>query len=175
MHFVGAGNLPGSCQSYGMIIFRSTFGCYQIIPTVAFEEYGTFRNSQSSAGEDVINLSDKPALPVRIFLQDNSTEEFSFPVIYKQIGNPGASVLVMEQRRIKPATVQIDGIRPFTVYLGCRHKIVVCIFPSAVEALDICVDQIKHSVLVGQIGCPDSAGVGISFHIELRHAGEWPG
>lgn len=63
MYFVGTGNLPGSCQSYGMIIFRSAFGCYQIIPTVAFEEYGTFRNSQCSAGEDVINLSDKPVLP----------------------------------------------------------------------------------------------------------------
>ncbi|MOA08426.1 hypothetical protein D3C78_1281900 [compost metagenome] len=59
------------------------------------------------------------------------------------IQEPFCPVYIMEQIRIKPAPVQVDRLRPRTVYILRCDEIVAQILENALAALHIGVKQIE--------------------------------
>ena len=105
------------------------------------------------------------------------------PVVPQHVEQVLPAVIVVEQRGVEAAAVQIDRIGPLAVDLRAGHQVVVEVAQRragsaadgrAAVALDVGVDEIEQAVGVGQAGRPDAARVGIAEHVQLARASQRP-
>src|SRR5207253_3131054 len=98
----------------------------QIVVAVAFVEMRPFGEAQRRAFEDQVASPDELAFTCGIFLQDDAGKAVAartiIPEHIEQILSP---VRVVEERRIKPAAVEINRVRPIAVDAWAGHKVVV--------------------------------------------------
>ena len=90
-----------------------------------------------------------------------------------------AAIVVVKQRRIEAAAVEINGIGPIAVNARAGDEVIVKIAQrSAARAADgraaiafhVGVNQPEQAVRVRQARRPDAAGIGIAQHVELAGA-----
>jgi hypothetical protein len=134
--------------------------------------------------EDHLPFANQPLGRRRILLQhDPRKPVLSRPVIPEHVHHVLPTIVVMKQRGVKPAAVQVNRVGPVAVDALARHQVVVEIAQrragrarrrrSAV-ALHVRVDQMKQPILMRQAGRPDTARVRITAHVELTGPPERP-
>src|SRR3954447_7687608 len=104
----------------------ATFSGEQIVVAVAFVKVRRFGQADSHAGKNVFPLADQLACGMRIFLQHDAREAvLSRPMIPELIDQIFTAVILMEQRWIEAAAVEIHRVRPITIDGGAGDQIVV--------------------------------------------------
>src|ERR1041385_4566651 len=100
-------------------------------------------------------------------------------MIPKHVQEIFATIIVVEQRWIKAAAVEVNGGGPIAVNSRAGDEIIVEIAhrraarsrnTGATEALHVGVDEPEQSVCVAQTWRPDAAGIGIAEHVQLARA-----
>ena len=101
------------------------------------------------------------------------------PMIPEHVHEIFAAVVVVKQRRIEAAAVEINGIGPFAVDARAGDEIIVEVAQRraaraadrrAAVAFHVGVNQPEQSVGVREARRPDAAGIGIAEHVELAGA-----
>ena len=95
-------------------------------------------------------------------------------MVPQHVEEPFASVVVVKQRGVEAAGVDVDRVRPRPIDGGGGDDEIVRVLEGAVESLDVGVDQPEQPVGVGEAGRPDAARIGIPAHVELVRAIERP-
>ena len=185
VQLVGAEQRARPRHRHGMSPCRAPFRGDQVIPAGPLVEMRRLRQAERSPFEDVVPGADQLPLRCRIFLQHDAGEAVlpgtMVPQHVEQVLPP---VLVVKERGIEAAAVQIYRVGPVAVDAPARHQIVVevaqrrargagCRGPAV--ALDVGVDQMKEAAGMCQARRPDAAGVGVAAHVELTGAAEGPG
>src|SRR6185312_7507006 len=102
------------------------FGGEQIIPAVAFVEMWRFGEAERRAGKNIFTLANQPALFHGVFLQNNSGKAIvSGAMVPKHVDEIFAAIVVVKERRIEAAAVEINWIRPFAIDGFVRDEIIV--------------------------------------------------
>src|SRR5215831_18239109 len=87
-----------------------------------------------------------------------------------------SAIVVMKQRGIEAAAVQINRIRPLTIYVCTGNQVVMKIakrrasrtsYRRAAITFYICIDQIEEAIGVAQTWRPYSAGIRIAEQVKL--------
>ena len=185
VQLVGPEQRSRSRHGHGMAPAGAAFGGDQVVPAVALVEMRRFGEAERRALEDVVPLADEPPLRWRVFLQHDAGEAvLSGTVVPQHVQQVLAAVVVVKERWIEPAAVQVDRIRPIAVDARARDEIVVEVAQRGARracgrrpavALHVGVDQMKEAVGMRQARRPDAARVGIAAHVELTRAIERPG
>ena len=116
MQFVGAGQISRAGHRHRVTPAGAAFRGKQIIPAVALVEMRRFGEAQRRAFENDLPFADELAFLHRVFLQDDSGEAIvSGPMIPKHVDEIFAAVVIVKERRIEAAAVEINGIGPFAV------------------------------------------------------------
>ena len=133
-------------------------------------------------GEDHLSVANQPLRRRRILLQHDSRKPvLGRPVIPEHVHQVLPTVVVVKQRGVKAAAVQINRVGPVAVDARARHQVVVEIAQRrawrarrrrAAVALHVRVNQIEQPVVMRQARRPDAARVGIAAHVELAGAPE---
>src|SRR5262245_20888019 len=85
-----------------------------------------FGEAQRSAFENVFSFADELALFDRVFLQDDSGKTVvPWAMVPKHVQEILAAVIVMKERGIKPAAVEINGIGPTAVDAWTGDEVIV--------------------------------------------------
>ena len=87
-------------------------------------------------------------------------------VIPFHIDEPLTVIVVVKERGIEAAAVQINAVRPAAVDRFAGRQIVVHVLEAAFVALDVRVDEPEKAIGIRQTRRPDAAGVGIAAHVE---------
>ena len=188
MEFVRAGDFSRTRQGDRVAPARAAFRREQVIPAVALVKVRAFGKSKRRAGENVFPLADELPVLDRIFLQNDAGETVvSGPMVPEHVHQILAAVVVMEERRVKPAAVEINRLGPVAVHPRAGDEIIGKIAQrraacaadrGAAITLHVGVDQPEQSVGVRETRCPDAAGIGVAEHVELtgaiERAGEQP-
>ena len=127
-----------------MAFTRSGISAEQVIPAVPFEDVRAFE-------EDVLRLihlvkvADHAFFHRIIFLHNQTAcVLLGNAVIGHHTDHVLASIVVMEQRRIKAEAGQFRGFRPRAHDIGRGYDVVVCIIHIAVEGRNHRIYQIKR-------------------------------
>ena len=133
--------------------------------------------AERAPGEDVFRRADQPARSRVPFLQQDAEKRRMLQmracwaaVVPDHVDEPLASVVVVKQRRIEAARVDIDRVRPRPLDRRRGDDVIVRVLEVAVEAFDVGVDEPEFAVGVGEAGRPDAAGIRLAPQIELRRA-----
>ena len=185
VQLVGPEQRSGSRHRHGMPPRGAPFRGDQVVPAVALVEMRRFRQAERSALEDVVPCADESPLRWRVLLQhDASKAVLSGTVVPEHVQQVLAPVVVVKERWIEPAAVQINRIRPVAIDTLARDEIVMEVAQRGARracgrrpavALHVGVNQMKEAVGMRQARCPDAARVGIAAHVELTRAIERPG
>ena len=182
VEFVGSGERAGARHRDGVAPGGAALGGEEIVIAVAAVEVRRFGEAERGAGEDVFAATDEAALGDGVFLQDDAVEAVfartEIPELVDEIFFP---VVVVKERGIEAATVEIDGIGPLAVDGGAGDEVVVEIAEGraggaadgrAAVAFHVGVDEPEQAVGVGEARGPDAAGVRIADQVQLAGAGE---
>ncbi|NLS25221.1 hypothetical protein S2M10_01840 [Sphingomonas sp. S2M10] len=140
---------------------------------------------QRGAGEDVGACPHQLLRRGIIFLQHDSGEAIAArAMVPKLVHHPFAAVVVVvEQRGIEPARIEVDRIGPLPVDRLAGDEIVVEVAQRrargaahrrAAIALHIGVEQVEAGAVMRQARRPYAAAVRIAAHVELRGADQRP-
>src|SRR5262245_59243564 len=92
-----------------------------------------------------------------------------------------AAIIVVKERWIEAAAVEVNGIGPVAVNARTGDQIIMEVAhrrsacagdASAAESLHVRVNQPEQPVRVAQARRPDAAGIGIAEHVQLSSAVE---
>ncbi len=177
MQRIGTVDRAGTRHGDGVIVARAALGRGQIVPAAPLEEMRALDKAKRAPGEDVFRRPDQSAGGRVPFLEEDAEKRRVFEVrarraamVPDHVDEPLASVVVVKQRRIEAARVDIDRIGPFGLDRGRRDDVVMGVLEVAVEAFDVGVDEPEFAVGVGEAGRPDAAGIRFAAHVELRGA-----
>src|SRR6266571_1565115 len=136
-----------------------------------------FGESERCALENIFSFADELALFDRVFLQHDSGKAIvSRPMIPKHVHEILPAIVVVKERRVKAAAIEINWIRPIAIDARTGHEVIVKIAhrrttrpgdAGATKALNVRVNEPEQSVRITQAWCPDAAGIGIAEHVEL--------
>ena len=99
----------GSRHRDGMSPRRAAFRRNQVVPAVALVEMRRLRQTEGCALEDVVPRADQFPLRRRIFLQHDAGEAvLPGAVVPQHVEQVLPPVVIMKERRIEPAAVQMD-------------------------------------------------------------------
>ena len=90
------------------------------------------------------------------------------------VDEPLASVVVVKERGVEAARIDVDRVRPRALDRRRGHDVVVRVLEVAVQPLDVGIDQPEFAVGMGQAWRPDAAGIGFAAQVELGGALERP-
>ena len=154
----------------------------QVVPAVTLVDMRRLGEADCRAGEYQVPFTDELLSRRRVLLQDDAAEPvLSRPVIPQHVEEVLPPVVIMEQRRVEAAAVQVHRVGPVAVDGIAGDDVVVKVaergaggprLRRAAIALHVGVDEIERSVRVRQARRPDAAGVGIAAHVELARAAE---
>ncbi|CDA98538.1 unknown [Lachnospiraceae bacterium CAG:215] len=151
----------GSCDRNTVIITGSALRRQKIIPFSDVVHMRSLGTADTGARIDFFPFADQ--LPcLRIDLLNKHTFK---PVDH--IDQIFFSVIVMEQRRIKSNTVQINRFGPLPPDVVCPNQIIMRIIKPAFFRLHIGKHEIKPPVIITQARRPYPAGRRVSDHIQL--------
>ena len=101
---------------HGVAPARAALGGDQVVVAVALVEMRRLGEADRRAFEDHASLADEPALGRRVLLQHDAGEPvLPGPVIPQHVEQILPAVVVVKQRRIEAAAVQVDRIGPLAV------------------------------------------------------------
>ena len=176
MDFIRPEQRPGARHRDRMVVAGAAFGGDQIIPAVALVDVRPFREPELRSPENVADRPHEALLDRIILLQRDSAELVSaLAVIPDHVDQPLAAVVIMEQRRVEAAAVQVNRLGPRTFDARRGHEIVVGVLERADVAFHVGEHEIEQTVRVAEAGRPDAAGIGVAEHVELAPAVERPG
>src|SRR5687767_3496458 len=154
-----------------------------MVPAVALVEMRRFRKAQRGAFENIHALANELPLLRRILLQNNSGEAVGpRPMIPKHVHEILATVVVMKERWVEAAAVEINGIRPVAIDARAGDQVVVEVAHGgtgrpgdtrAAKALHVRVDKPEQAIRVAQARRPHATRIRIAQHVELAGAVEW--
>ena len=137
------------------------------------------------SSEDLGPRADEPPFVDRVFLQHDAGETVhAGTVVPQHVHQILPAVIVVKERRIEPAAVEMDRLGPLAVDRLARHQIVVHVarrrgtragLRSATVALDVRVNEPEATIRVRETRRPDAARVGITAHVELTRTRQRPG
>ena len=117
-----------------------------------------FGEAQRRAFENVTAFADELAILHRVFLQDDPGKAIvARPMIPKHVQQVFASIVVMKQRRIEAAAVEINGIGPVAIDARAGDQIIVKVAQrraartadaGAAKALHVRVNQPEQAVRI---------------------------
>ena len=184
MQLVGAIERRRACHRDRMAPPGTAFGREQVVVAVASVEMRRFGQPERRAAKDGAPFADERAPLDRILLQHDAAEPvLPGTMIPEHVEQVLASILVVKERRIEAAAVQVHRVGPVAVDRRRRDEIVVKVPQRgarrarrcrAAVALHVGVNQMKQAIGVGQARRPDAAGVGIAQHVQLAGAAERP-
>ena len=164
MQFVRPGEFSRARHRHGVSPARAAFRGEQIIPAVALVEMRRFGEAERRAFENVRPFADELAFLHRVFLQDDSGEAIvSGPMVPKHVDEIFAAVVVVEERRIEAAAVEINGIGPIAVNARAGDEVIVKVAQRraaraadgrAAVALHVRVNQPEQAVRVASGTAP---------------------
>ncbi len=181
VQFVRAGELARARHGDRMSPSCAAFGGQQVVIAVALVEMGPLGKSQRRTLEDQV---DRPHQPAR------RRGEYSCNTIPEKRLPPGrwsqriltqilAAVVVVEQRRIEAAAVEVNRIGPLAVDPRAGHEVIVCVTQRCARgaalsrsaiSLHVRIDEPEEAVGVAEAGGPNAAGIRIAQHIQLAGA-----
>ena len=149
MQFIRTVDRARPRHRHGVVVAGAALGGRQIVPAVAFEDMRALDKAVVAAGENILHRPDQLAGLGVIFLQQDAGERRVFRIaagavrdmVPKHVQEPFAAVIVMEQRRVEAARIDIDRIGPRALDRRRRDDVVVAVLEVAVEALDVGIDQ----------------------------------
>ena len=169
-HFVGAPYALCAQNGLSVGLPGSRVRRKQIVPVFPLKDVRPFQ-------KDFIRLVDVPYrtchllfFRIKLLQQETSRILFGNTVVRHHADHVLASVLIMEQRRVKAKIVEGHRLRPGAVNVIRRHQIVFRVVHIAVKSFHNRVHQIKGSLIVGKTGRPDSLGGSNAPQIQLGHA-----
>ena len=115
---------------------------------------------------------DEAPLRVVVLLQQDAAEGVvARAVVPLHAEQPAAAVVVVEQRGVEAAAVQVHRIRTRGPD-GWRSdgSSWQGVLVHAEQAAHVGVDEVEDAVAPAQAGCPDAARVGLPAHLELAGA-----
>ncbi len=181
MQVVGAFDDTRPRHRDGVIEARAALCRGQIVPAAALEEMRTFHQAVRAAGENVLRRSDRPAGDRVPFLQQNAKEGGVFqmgagsvPMVPDHVEEPLATIVVVKQRRVEAARVDVDRVRPRRLDCWRGNDVIVRVLEVTVETFDVGIDEPELAIRIRETGRPDPAGVRLAAQIELRCAFERP-
>src|SRR5438045_1992792 len=111
MQLVGSGKFARARYGHGMPPSCAAFSGQQVVVTVSLVKVRTLRKANGGAFENVVNRSYQLALRRRVFLQrDPSETVVTRPVVKEHVDQVFSAVVIMEERRIEAAAIQVDRI-----------------------------------------------------------------
>ena len=120
MQLVRALDRPRARHRHRVTPAGASLGRDQMVVAVALVEVRRFGESERRAGEDDAPLADQPLLRGRVLLQDDAGEAvLAGTVIPQHVEQVLPPVVVVEERRIEAAAVEIDRIGPVAVDVAC--------------------------------------------------------
>ena len=126
MQFVRAGEFARACHRDGMVPVGAAFSRKQVVPTVALVEMRRFSEAEGRAVENVHPFTDELALLYRVFLQHDAGEAIvSRAMVPKHVQQVLPAIVVVKERWIEAAAVEINRIGPVAVDARAGHKVVV--------------------------------------------------
>ena len=128
VQFVRSRQFARARHGDGMTPSRAALGGQQVVIAVPLVEMGTLGKSKRRALEDQVNRPHQLALRGRVLLQHDTRKSIaSRPMVPAHIDQVFPAVVVVEQRRIEAAAVEVNRIRPLAVDPRAGHQIVVCV------------------------------------------------
>ena len=140
MQFVRTEHRAAARKRCRMGITRSAFGREQVIPPVLFKEMRPLGNLALGPRKNFYGLADQPLLFRIVFLQKNAAEPLAvtaIAVIPMHVNKILFPVVVMKERRIEPASVQIDGLAPLPIDMVAAGEIIFRVFKMFVCPLPL--------------------------------------
>jgi hypothetical protein len=182
MQFVGAAQRARARHRDGVAPRGAALGGEEIVVAVAPVEVWRLGEAERGAGENVFAAADEFAFGDGVFLEHDAGETVLagavIPELVEEIFFP---VVVVEERRVEAAAVEINRIAPLAVDGGAGDEVVVEIAERgaaraadgrAAVAFHVGVDEPEESVGVREARRPDAARIGIAEHVELARARE---
>ena len=94
--------------------------------------------------ENINDIADQFFLFTTILLQVNTTKMVSFMAdIPDHVDKPFAPVIIMEQRGVKAAAIEVNGVTPDAINRLTGGEIVMCILDARVQTFHVGVNQVK--------------------------------
>lgn len=116
MHLVGAEQRARAGHDDGMVPLGPPFRDQEMVPAVPLVEVRPLGEAERRSLEDHAALPEQAAAVEIHFLRDDAGEAApARPMIPQHVERPAASVVVVKQRRIEAAAVEVDGIGPVAI------------------------------------------------------------
>src|SRR5215470_13450923 len=113
MQFVRTSEFSRARHCYRVAPSRAAFRREQIVPTVALVEMWRLREAQRSALENIRAFANELAFLYRVFLEHNSSKAIvSGSMVPKHVEEILAPIVVVKQRRIEAAAIEVNRIGP---------------------------------------------------------------
>lgn len=182
---VGTVDVFRACHGDGVVPCGAALGDDEVVVAVALVEVRGFGEAERGALEDVGDGADEAAFGDGVFLEDDAGEAVvAGAMVPELVDDVFAAIVIVEERRIETAAVEINGIGPIAIDGGRGDEEVVEVAErragraadgGAAVAFDVGVEEPELAVGVRQARRPDAAGVGIAEHVELARAAERAG
>ena len=124
-----------------------------------------------------MNRPHQLALRGRVFLQHDPAETVvTWPVVKEHVDQVFSAVVIMEERRIEAAAIEVERIRPVAIDAAARDQIVVGVAPAGpgdaalggtAVAFHVRVEEPEQPVAVAEAGRPDAARIRVAEHVQL--------
>ena len=151
----------------------AALGDHEVVGAVALVEVGPLGAERGRAGVDEPRGADEPLLRDRILLHDDAREEaVAGTVVPEHVADVLAAVVVVEERGVEAARVEIDRVAPVARGVLRRDDVVVDVLVGSARLLRVGVDEPEEAVRVREARRPDAAGVGVAAQVELRDAAQ---
>ncbi len=155
VQLIGTFDHPRPRHRDGMIVARAAFGRGQIVPAAALEEMRAFDQAVRAAGENVLRRSDQPARHRIPFLEQDAEKGGVLQMgagpaamVPDHVEEPLASVVIVKQRRVETARIDIDRVRPRRLDRRRGDDVVMRVLEVAVETFDVGIDEPELAVRV---------------------------
>lgn len=161
----------------------TALGRQQVVVAIALVQVRRLRQAVRRPLEDVLAAADQPPFRHRILLRHDARKAVAArPVVPQLVQQILAAVVVMEQRWIETAAVEMNGIGPRAVDARAGDQVIMEVAQGgaagrtagggAAVALDVGIDQPEQAVRMGQARRPHAAGIRRAQHVELAGARE---
>ena len=154
MQFVRAGYVARSRHGHRVVVSGATFGRREVIPIVAPEQMRALDQPVRTAAKDVADRPDQPLQNGVVLLQHDAGKGRVFRLAANAVRNmipdhveePFATVIVVEQRRVETARIDVDRIRPWSLDRRRGDNVVVRVLEIAVEPFHVRVDKPEQTI-----------------------------
>ena len=181
VQLVGPFDATRASHGHRVVVARAALGRRQIVPAVALVEMRPLDETVRAAGENVAGRSDQLAGGRVPFLQEDAGESRvaqvgarAGAVVPDHVQEPFASIIVMKERGVEAARIDVNPIRPWSLDRRRRRDVIVGVLEAPLEPLDVGIDKPEPAVGVRQARRPDAAGIGLAAHVEQRGPIERP-